>query len=139
MTLEEFNLKYEYIHDINRWGVNDLWEIMELSDGKYLGDCESYVLTLIAKVDGFKDLEPWYCERLDGTTIIGHCVGKLGDKWIDCNYQMFTDKQTVCGRYTTSRPMGKFEVWWNIQKSKLFKVTYKHFPKVAVYVTNYLK
>jgi hypothetical protein len=125
--------------DKEQWGVDDLWEIMELKEGKYFGDCESYVLTLIAKVDGFKDLEPYYLARLQGTEIIGHCVGKLGDKWIDCNYQMLTDKNTVCGAYSTSRPMGTFEVWWNIQKSKLFKATYKHFPKVAVSVTNFLK
>ena len=76
MTLEEFNSKYEYISD----GRLDSWRVMEMVDGKYKGDCEDYCITIQEKVDGFRNLELYYC-KYDG---LGHCVGKLGDMWIDC-------------------------------------------------------
>jgi hypothetical protein len=142
MTLQDFNSRYEYVRDMEQWEVDDLWEIMELKDGKYFGDCESYVLTLIAKVEDFKDLKPWYCKYTfpDGTSL-AHCIGISGDLAIDCNTKAFIsfNKLKEQQGWQEYRPMGTFEVWWNIQKSKLFKVTYKHFPKVAVSVTNFLK
>ena len=64
MTLEQFNSKYRYKLDSMQYGVVDLWEVMEpSSDGLYHGDCESYCLTLIDKVEGFEDLQLWYVEN----------------------------------------------------------------------------
>ena len=90
MTLQEFNSKYHYQLDIDKFGIEDMWEVMEPdSDGIYRGDCESYCLTLKYKVDGFKDLEIWTYTSQDNKS--GHCIGKLDNRYIDCNVKELVD------------------------------------------------
>lgn len=105
MTLTEFNSKYQYLADKEQFGFADVWEVIEpKEDGKYYGDCESYCLTLIDKVDGFEDLELWHC-KYDG---VGHCVGRLGGMWIDCGMQRVVPM--LGSHYTELRKYWKFEI-----------------------------
>ena len=93
MTLQQFNQNYIYTSD----GTLDSWTVIEPIEGKYKGDCEDYCLTLQARVEGFKDLELYYC-KYNGQ---GHCIGKLGDKWIDCGFQRLVS--TLSPLYTNVR------------------------------------
>ena len=100
MTLQQLNEKYEYTSD----GKLDSWQVMELIDGKYVGDCEDYALTVKAKVEGFQDLELYYC-KYDGN---GHCIGKLGDMWIDCGTKRLV--HDLGSKYTDIRKYWLIEI-----------------------------
>lgn len=81
MILEEFNSKYKYQSDKEKFGFGEVWEIPKLQeDGFYYGDCESYCRFLKNKVDGFKDWEYYYC-MVRGE---GHCVLYKDGVVIDC-------------------------------------------------------
>ena len=77
MQLSEFNRLYRYKTDMAKFGRREVWEVLK---PPYEGDCESYVLTLKAKVDGFSKMKLYFC-RVHGQ---GHCVGKVNGMWIDC-------------------------------------------------------
>lgn len=100
MTLQQFNQNYIYTAD----GALDSWTIIEPVDGKYKGDCEDYCLTLQAKVDGFKDIELYYC-KYNGE---GHCIGKIGYQWIDCGLQRLVE--SLPPQYTDLRKYLKIEI-----------------------------
>jgi len=142
MTLNEFNSKYYYVGDEVQWGVDDLWEVMdEQPIGGYIGDCESYIATLIVKVDGMQDLEPWYCEYVypDGSAV-AHCIGRdpITGLYIDCNYQRFVTIEQLGKEqgWQTYRKFGKFEWYKGILYAKLFKLLNRKF---AIGLTNWLK
>ena len=100
MTLPQLNSRYVYTAD----GTLDSWQVLEEVDGKYKGDCEDYCLTLQAKVEGFEKLELYYC-KYNGVV---HCVGKLGDKWIDCGLQRLV--ATLPPLYTDIRKYWLIEI-----------------------------
>lgn len=63
MTLEEFNAKYIYQYDIDKFGYSEVWEVITpAADGIYYGDCDSYVLTVKYKVEGFADWNVYRCK-----------------------------------------------------------------------------
>jgi len=115
MKLNEFNANYIYQTDKDKFGRTEVWEVLELeSDGYYKGDCESYCLTLIDKVDGFKDMKLYYC-KLNG---VGHCIGELDGKWIDCNTKQLV--RTLPDNYKEIRQYWKIEVVWKKITTKVF-------------------
>ena len=123
MTLEEFNSKYVYTSDKEKYGFSDVWEIISPnSEGYYLGDCESYCLTLKYKVEGFSNLELYYC-KYNGE---GHCIGKLGEQWIDCGLQRFV--ATLHPLYTDIRKYWLIEIWSKRLYGRIFR-----------WLNNYLK
>lgn len=81
MTLEEFNSKYVYKTDKDKFGFIEVWEIPKLQNGKYYGDCESYCLFLKKNVPEFKDWKLYFC-KINGS---GHCVLYKDKNVIDCN------------------------------------------------------
>ena len=82
MTLDEFNKRYIYVSDRDKFGVSDVWEVLEPNKyGLYEGDCESYALTIRKLVPEFSDWELYYC-KLSGN---GHCVLVKDGYIIDCN------------------------------------------------------
>lgn len=59
MTLDYFNKHYIYKSD----GALDSWVVgVPDNDGIYRMDCEDYCLTLQANVEGYKDIELYYCK-----------------------------------------------------------------------------
>lgn len=111
MNLGELNDNYSYELDKDQFGVPDLWHVMYPdSKGKYYGDCEDYIMTLKFKVDGFKDLEVWTFFN----TQSGHCMGKLGDKWIDCNNQKLVDANQLLipiTNWTSKQKLNMFQIY----------------------------
>lgn len=100
MTLQQFNQNYTYTED----GALDSWTVIEPIEGKYKGDCEDYCLTLQAIVDGYKDLELYYCHY----NSTGHCIGKINGKWIDCILQR--EVETLPPSYTNVRKYWLIEI-----------------------------
>lgn len=109
MILEEFNSKYSYQSDIEKYGFLDVWEIIELdSEGKYRGDCESYARTLKNLIPEFKDWEYYYC-KLYGE---GHCLLYKDGNVIDCNVKKVVRFDEYCRMYkvTEFKPYSTFQV-----------------------------
>lgn len=119
MTLENLNKNYIYTSD----GILDSWTVIEPVNGKYEGDCEDYCLTLQAKVDGFKNLELYYC-KCNGQ---GHCIGKLDGQWIDCGLQQLVD--TLPPLYTDIRKYWLIEIWSKKLCGKVFRWLNKYLKK----------
>lgn len=82
MLLQDFNDKYIYQSDIEKFYVSDVWEIMKPDNkGIYKGDCESYCRTLKNLFGEYKEWSYYYC-KIDGS---GHCVLYKDDLVICCN------------------------------------------------------
>lgn len=101
MTLEDFNSKYEYKLDKKY----DSWTPCDFADGKFRGDCESYVLSLLDLKLADGDIT-W-------TTIKGegHVVLVNKDRFIDCNTRawiLITGKPKSYGKF---RKMYFPEIW----------------------------
>ena len=109
MTLEEFNSKYSYQSDIEKYGFLDVWEIIELDlEGMYKGDCESYARTLKNLIPEFKDWKYYYC-KLYGE---GHCLLYKDGDVIDCNVKHVVSFDEYCRMYkvTEFKPYSAFQV-----------------------------
>lgn len=92
MTLQELNLNYVYKAD-KRF---DTWQEMQPNaDGKYMGDCEDYAITLKKRIPEFKNWDYYYC-KLNG---IGHCILSNGVLIIDCNSKATILKDKFMERY----------------------------------------
>ena len=81
MTLEQFNKKYKYQSDKERFNTSlDIWELPKDSD-IIKADCESYCRYLKNNISWFKDWDYYYC-KLSGN---GHCMLYKNGDVIDCN------------------------------------------------------
>ena len=109
MTLEEFNSKYKYQSDKEKFGFAEVWELPKISkDGYIYGDCESYCRFLKNKVAGFKNWDYYYC-KINGE---GHCVLYRDGDVIDCNHKrIITLEQYMAnGKIADFRKYGLFTV-----------------------------
>lgn len=109
MTLEEFNSKYKYKSDKEKFGFAEVWELPKISkDGYVYGDCESYCRFLKNKVARFKDWDYYYC-KVSGE---GHCVLYKNGDVIDCNHKrIITLEQYIAnGKIADFRKYGLFTV-----------------------------
>lgn len=96
MTLEEFNNKYVYMTDKDKYGITEVWEIPKPSaDGFIYADCESYCRYLRNNIEGFSDWDYYYCE-LGGN---GHCILIKGSEVIDCNIKKVVLLDEYCKLY----------------------------------------
>ena len=123
MTLGEFNSKYVYKADKEKFGFIEVWEIPELQSGKYYGDCESYCLFLKKNVPEFKDWEYWYC-KINGN---GHCVLHKNGDTIDCNCKTVLNIEQYIKIYnaTNFKKYDNFVVFSKILVGKLLNLALK--------------
>jgi hypothetical protein len=117
MTLDKFNKNYIYQSDKDKFHRTEVWEVIKPVDGKYKGDCESYMLTILDLGLVPKDTELHYC-KIQG---VGHCIGILDGMVIDCNCKMFMpiDAYTSIYGMTDLRKYWKIEVWWKKLATKV--------------------
>lgn len=110
MTLKEFNNKYQYKTDKEKFNTSlDIWEIIKPNEqGIYEGDCESYCRTLKHLDKQFKDWDYYYC-KVSGE---GHCVLYKDGDVIDCVHKrVITLEQYMAnGKITDFRKYGQFTV-----------------------------
>ena len=117
MTLEEFNSKYKYQSDKEKFRFIEVWEIPKLQeDGFYYGDCESYCRFLKANIPEFKDWEYYYC-KLNG---VGHCILYKNGDIIDCNIRAVISCESFYKTYIISdmKKYNKVLIWNKIIFSK---------------------
>lgn len=115
MKLKEFNSRYKYLSDYKQHKRVEYWTVMSPdSNGIYKGDCEDYILTLQAKVDGFNDLVPYYCKL----NSVGHCVGLMDNYIIDCNCKELIPLEQYKYRYSITN-LRKY--WWIEIKFKMLQ------------------
>lgn len=113
MKLLDFNTKYLYKKD-----SREAWELCQIENGLYRGDCEDYCLSLKKLIPECKDGKLYYCVSKEG---MGHCILRVGDKYIDCNIQKFVPKKRFIERgYHSFRKYWRIEVWWYKLSTKLF-------------------
>lgn len=117
MTLEEFNSKYKYKSDKEKFGFVEVWVVPKLENGMYYGDCEDYCLALKSMVDGFKDWEYYYC-KVGGE---GHCVLYKDGGVIDCREQKILgfSEFVARGNVTEFRKQNWFVVFSKIVVGKV--------------------
>ena len=118
MTLEEFNSKYIYKTDKEKFGFIEVWEIPKLQkDGFYYGDCESYCLFLKKNVPEFKDWDLYFC-KINGN---GHCILYKDESVIDCNVRSVVSFNDYCKLYKVSEfsKYSKFTVASTLLVSKV--------------------
>lgn len=109
MTLKELNDNYIYQRDKNL----DSWQEMKPNkDGKYIGDCEDYCITLKNNVLEFNDWHYYYC-KLNG---IGHCVLYKNCDIIDCNIKFVVNLEQYCKIYKVT-DFRKYN--WFVLKAKI--------------------
>lgn len=127
MNLEEFNSKYKYKSDKDKFNFIEVWEIPKLQeDGFYYGDCESYCRFLKKNIAQFKDWDYYYC-KLKGN---GHCILSKNGDVIDCNIKYIVTLEQYCKIYEVSdlKKYNPFVVFSKILFSKLFLMYYKNKP-----------
>lgn len=119
MTLQDFNKKYKYKSDKQKFGFIEVWEIPKLQeDGFYYGDCESYCLFLKNNIEQFKDWDYYYC-KLNGQ---GHCVLYKNEDVIDCNTQKIVSFEQYRKMYKVTE-FKKYN-WFVIFSKILFSKAY---------------
>lgn len=119
MTLEQFNKKYRYMSDKEKYSTSlDIWEIPKLEDDLYKSDCESYCRFLKAKIKGFEDWDYYYC-KLGGN---GHCILYKNGDVIDCNIRgiVTLEQYSILYKPTNLKKYNWFTVLSKILFSKGF-------------------
>ncbi len=124
MTLEEFNKKYKYKKDIDKYGFNEVWLEPKEVDGIYEGDCEDYCIYLKRNVPEFKDWDYYFCK----TNGNGHCVLYKEGNVIDCNSRYILAFDVYCKAYKAKgfKKYSKFTVMCKMVVGRLislFKLT----------------
>ena len=119
MTLVQFNKKYKYKSDKEKFGFFEVWDIPKLQDdGFYYGDCESYCLFLKNNIEQFKDWDLYFC-KINGN---GHCILYKNGDVIDCNTQKIVSFEQYCKMYkvTEFKKYNWFVVFSKILVSKAY-------------------
>ena len=119
MELEEFNKKYKYQSDKEKFKFIEIWENpKENKDGFIYADCESYCRYLKENIEQFEKWDYYYC-KING---IGHCVLSNGALIIDCNEKKILLKDSFINKYkiTNLKKYNKFVVFSKILFSKVF-------------------
>lgn len=124
MTLKDFNKNFIYKTDEEQYGVPEYWEEMKPNkDGKYVGDCESYAITVKRNIKGFKNWDYCWC-TLNGN---GHCILSYGELMIDNNTkEVWTlDKYTSTFFVDELRPFKWYELAMKFTQAKLLSIWFK--------------
>ena len=124
MTLKQLNKNYIYRTDKEQYGVDEYWEEMKPSkEGKYIGDCESYAITVRRNIEGFENWDYYWC-TLSGN---GHCMLSDGKFMIDNNTkEVWTiDKYTSTFIVDELRPFRWYELAIKFIQAKLLSIWFK--------------
>ena len=125
MTLQELNERFEYKLDSEQFGFSEVWLGLQEVDGKLVGDCEDYAITVKNNIEGFKKWRYHYC-KLNG---IGHCilVSPNGNDMIDNNVQevIGLDRYRTIYHVSKLRPYEWYELLWKFGSAKVLKLWFK--------------
>lgn len=123
MTLEQFNKKYKYQSDKERFNTSlDIWEL-PIDINIIRADCESYCRFLKNHIEEFSDWDYYYC-KLSGN---GHCVLYKDGNVIDCNIMSIVALEQY-NRIFTVTELKKYN-WFVIASKIAFAKVYTLFNK----------
>lgn len=120
MNLKDFNSKYIYQTDKEKFGFFEVWDIPKLQDdGKYYGDCEDYCIFLKHNIEKFEEWDYYSC-TLDN---VGHCVLMKDSLIIDCNCKIIMSFEEYKNFYnvTNLKKYGWFTVFSKFVVGKIVK------------------
>ena len=123
MNLYEFNKKYQYKTDKERFNTSlDIWELPQDSN-VIKADCESYCRFLKNNIKGFEDWDYYYCKLNNN----GHCILYKDGNVIDCNIKTIISLDSYSRVYDAE---GFKKYNWFVVASKIaFAKVYKLFNK----------
>ena len=92
--IKDFNAKWKYRKDKDQYGMADAWKIIysEDGEGKYVGDCEDYALSILWRLAGRSQLKMWWllvthqagiCCVGPSKTKVSHAVLRYKGQWVD--------------------------------------------------------
>jgi len=90
----DFDAKWEYRYDKDQYGMADAWKVIyrESDNGKFVGDCEDYALSILYRLCGESHLKMWLMliTHRAGICLVGpnkrqvsHAVLKYKGEYID--------------------------------------------------------
>ena len=102
---EEFAKNWKYRYDREQYGLPDAWHIIhETTDGKWVGDCEDYALTMLWLLKGKSYRAFWWslvCGEAKVCCVgpskwkVTHAVLRYKGHYIDNWTKEFSSKQTI--------------------------------------------
>tara|TARA_B110000211_G_C13633158_1_gene358348 strand:- start:53 stop:451 length:399 start_codon:yes stop_codon:yes gene_type:complete len=104
-VIKFINDRYDYKFDQDQYQVADLWKVMALKDGRLVGDCEDYALTVLWYLSGESLMKfVWnlltYRARIWYVTVPGgggHALLEFDGKFIDQWKMEWTPKNVYEG------------------------------------------
>jgi hypothetical protein len=131
-SVYEVQSKFGYVSDTTDINL-DNWVVMKERDGKYLGDCEDFALTVFWLMSG-KNLIVFLWNLLvsgkyqlhgvcsAGSTQINHCIGSTDEFWFDnWTKEVFTkDKFFEKTKHVHMKRFGKFTIFSKLLLGVIF-------------------
>ena len=107
----DFTAKWEYRLDSTQYGMADAWKIIysEDSNGKFVGDCEDYSLSILYRLCGESHLKMWWMllTHQAGICLVGpsnrkvsHAVLRYKGDYVDNWTRRFGGKQEIEKNHT---------------------------------------
>jgi hypothetical protein len=131
--VSEFNAKWQYRYDTDQYGSSDSWAIIynENADGKYVGDCEDYALSILWRLSGESHLKMWWllATRQAGICLVGpskwkvsHAVLRYKGDYVDNWTKKFGRKSAIEKNHTFHAILGYGLLHFTIIKMLMSKV-----------------
>jgi hypothetical protein len=109
--VSSFNSKWKYRYDKEQYGMNDAWKIIYSEDenGKLVGDCEDYALTILWRLCGESHLKMWWMllTHQAGICLVGpskwkvsHAVLRYKGEYVDNWTKNFGGKEAIEKNHT---------------------------------------
>ncbi len=107
----DFTAKWEYRLDSAQYGMADAWKIIYSKDenGKYVGDCEDYALSILYRLCGESHLKMWsmllthragICLVGPSRTKVSHAVLRYKGEYVDNWTRKFGSKEHIQKNHT---------------------------------------
>ena len=107
----DFTAKWDYRLDSTQYGMADAWKIIYSEDGngKFVGDCEDYSLSILYRLCGRSQLKMWWMllTHQAGICLVGpskrkvsHAVLRYKGEYVDNWTRRFGGKQEIEKNHT---------------------------------------
>ena len=109
--VSSFNRKWKYRKDKEQYGMLDAWKVIysENAEGKYVGDCEDYALSILYRLCGESHLKMWWMliTHQAGICLVGpsklkvsHAVLRYKGEYVDNWTKKFGPKSAIEKNHT---------------------------------------
>ena len=109
--VSSFNKKWKYRYDKDQYGMADAWKIIysENDEGKFVGDCEDYALSILWRLSGESHLKMWWLliTHQAGICLVGpnkwkvsHAILRYKGEYVDNWTKKFGPKSAIEKNHT---------------------------------------